>query len=223
MRAFTITTLLLLLSATSAAQQVRYVSDKQYVPLRSGAGNGYRIIHRGLPSGTRMTVSSTSPDGEWSQITTAKGTRGWIRSQYLMSDMPAALKVEAATRKADAATAKSAKLQEELKQLKAERNSLNKEVSSKSSDFDKVSKELAELKKISGKAVQLDSENRRLVEDTENLRSEAEMLQAENQRLQDKLSSEDFLNGALAVLLGVIIALVAPRLMPKKRRNSSWA
>jgi SH3 domain protein len=48
------------------------------------------------------------------------------------------------------------------------------------------------------------------------------MLQAENQRLLDKLKSEDFMNGALAVLLGVIIALITPRLVPKRRKNSGW-
>jgi SH3 domain protein len=49
------------------------------------------------------------------------------------------------------------------------------------------------------------------------------MLEAETIRLQDKLKNEDFMNGALAVLLGVIIALVAPRLVPKRRKTSSWA
>ena len=66
-------------------------------------------------------------------------------------------------------------------------------------------------------------DNRRLVVEAENLRSKVDMLEAENLRLQDKLKSEDFLDGALAVLLGVIIALVAPRLMPKRRKSSSWA
>jgi SH3 domain protein len=69
----------------------------------------------------------------------------------------------------------------------------------------------------------MDIDNRRLVDKTENLRSEVEMLQAENLRLLDKVESEDFMNGALAVLLGVIIALVAPRLVPKRRKSSSWA
>ena len=49
------------------------------------------------------------------------------------------------------------------------------------------------------------------------------MLRADNQRLRDKLESEDFMNGALAVLLGVIIALVAPRLVPRRRKHSGWA
>ena len=79
------------------------------------------------------------------------------------------------------------------------------------------------MKQISGNAIQLDIDNRRLVEESENLRSDVEMLESENQRLQDKLESEDFLNGALAVLLGVIITLVVPRLWPKRRKSSSWA
>ena len=45
------------------------------------------------------------------------------------------------------------------------------------------------------------------------------MLHAENRRLLDKVDSEDFMNGALAVLLGVIIALVAPRLVPKRAQK----
>jgi SH3 domain protein len=69
----------------------------------------------------------------------------------------------------------------------------------------------------------LDKDNRRLVEESENLRSDLEMLESERLRLQEKLESEDFMNGAMAVLLGVIIALVAPRLIPKRRKNSSWA
>ena len=71
--------------------------------------------------------------------------------------------------------------------------------------------------------MELDNENRRLIENAENLRARFDTMKAENQRLQDKLQSEDFMNGAMAVLLGAIIALVAPRLWPKRRRSSDWA
>ena len=99
---------------------------------------------------------------------------------------------------------------------------LLEELRSRDAEFNAVAQELHRLKQVSGKAEQLDIDNRRLVEKTENLRSEVDMLQAENRRLLDKVESEDFMNGALAVLLGVIIALVAPRLVPKRRKTSSW-
>lgn len=213
----------LMLSSVGHAQDVRYVSDKQYIPLRSGAGSDYRIIHRGIPSGTRLTVARTSSNGEWAEITTQRGTTGWIRTQYLMADMPAQNKLDAAQAQAAQAVQQSEALAAEVETLQAERAELLSQIDSSGSQLGSVSEELAQLKQISGNAVQLDTDNRRLVEESENLRSEVEMLEAENQRLQDKLQSEDFLNGALAVLLGVMITLVAPRLWPKRRKSSSWA
>ena len=107
--------------------------------------------------------------------------------------------------------------------LQAQRGELEEQVSTSNTELDAVAEELNQLKQISGKAVQLDADNRRLVVEAEKLRSQVEMLEAENQRLVDKLRSEDFINGALAVLLGVIITLVVPRLWPKRRRSSGWA
>jgi len=222
-RAIPLMLLTLLFIGAAQAQDVRYVSDKQFVPLRSGAGSDYRIVHRGIPSGTRLKVARTSSNGEWAEITTDRGTSGWIRTQYLMQEMPAQNKVDAAVKRAAEATAKSTALGNELSALQAQRAELEGQLDSNGSELGSVSEELAQLKKISGNAVQLDTDNRRLVLDSENLRSELEMLKAESQRLQDKLDSEEFLNGALAVLLGVIITLVVPRLWPKRRKSSSWA
>ena len=95
MQHFLIVSLLAILgSAAALAQDIRYISDTQYIPVRSGAGNEFRIIHRGIPSGTRLTVSRESEDGTWAEITTDGGTTGWVRSQYLMSSVPAKVLVD---------------------------------------------------------------------------------------------------------------------------------
>jgi SH3 domain protein len=210
-------------SCAAQAQDIRYVSDKQYIPLRSGAGSDYRVTHRGIPSGTRLTTGQVSEDGVWAEITTDRGTTGWIRTQYLMKGLPAQNKLDAATHRAEKLARQNTALATETGTLKAERVELLKQISSNDSELGSVSQELSNLKQISGNAVQLDGDNRRLVEDVENLRSEVEMLKAENLRLQDKLQSEDFINGALAVLMGVFITLVVPRLWPKRRKSSGWA
>ncbi len=215
--------LLLLLASSVSAQDTRYVSDKQYIPLRSGPGSGYRITHRGIPSGTRLTVARLSDDGLFAQITTAKGTSGWIRTQYLMTKLPAQNKLDAAIRKATNLETKNTALESETSALKTERVGVLEQIQSTDEQLEQVSRELAQLKKLSGNAVQLDTDNRRLIVETETLKSELDTHRAENQRLNDRLESEGFMNGALAVLLGVIIALVVPRLWPKRRRNSSWA
>ena len=214
---------MLFVAGAVQARDIRYVSDKQYIPLRSGAGNEYRIVHRGIPSGTKLEVARVSSDGVWAEITTERGTTGWIRSQYLMKDLPAQNKVDAAVARAEQLAERNAALTAQLEQLQGERGELLDKVTETDTQLGSVSEELAQLKQISGKAVQLDVDNRRLVVETETLRSEVEMLESENQRLQDKLRSEDFMNGAMAVLLGVIITLVVPRLWPKRRRSSSWA
>lgn len=212
-----------LLPLSIQAEEIRYVSDKQFVPLRSGAGNNYRIVHRGIPSGTRLTVNNSLADGSWSEVTMENGNSGWIQPQFLMPDLPARLKLAAITAEAKKTDARNIDLEAQLNAINAERDELLNQVTGSDFELSGVSRELHELKKISGKSVQLDKDNRRLVEESENLRSDVEMLEAERLRLQDKLESEDFMNGAMAVLLGVIIALVAPRLIPKRRKNSSWA
>ena len=223
LRTLSLFTLLTLAVTESLAQDARFVSDKQYIPLRSGPGGDYRIVHRGIPSGTSLTVARESEDGTWAEITTANGTSGWIRSQYLMTEVPAQNRLRAAEQKAEQITAANAQLKEQLAELQEERVELLNQINSTDSGYRQVAEELAQLKQVSGKAVQLDTDNRRLVEESENLRSEADMLKSENQRLQDKLDSEAFIDGALAVVLGVIITLVVPRLWPKRRKSSSWA
>lgn len=205
------------------AQDVRYVSDVQYIPLRSGPSGEYRITHRGIPSGTRLVISRKSDDDLFAEITTEKGTKGWIRTQYLMDSVPAQIKLDKAQQKVSTLESKNAELENVSSTLKTERVDVLNQIQSTDGKLDQVTKELAGLKKISGNAVQLDTDNRRLIVESETLKSDLEMVRAENQRLTDRLASDAFINGALAVLLGVIITLAAPRLWPKRRRNSDWA
>jgi len=205
-----------------AAQEVRYVSDEVFIVLHTGPGTEYRWAAK-LNPGARLRVVGSSDDGKWAEVTTARGTSGWVTSEFLTTEAPAQVRLPAAQARAEKLASANAELSAELAALKAEKAELHNKASSTDSQLDDVSKELADLKKISGKAVQLDTDNRRLVQETEHLRSEADMLEAENSRLKDKLQREDFINGALAVLLGVIITLVVPRLWPKRRKNSGWA
>ena len=220
---FATLTALMIAATSTLAQDVRYVSDQQVGPLRSGAGSQYRSVHRGIPSGTRLTVTQQSEDGDWAEITTDRGTSGWIRSQYLMTDTPAQVALDSAQQRVQPLADENAPLQSQLDALNSEKVDLLNQSTSTESDLRSVSEELTQLKQISGKAVQLDADNRRLVETSETLRASADMLESENQRLEDKLRSNAFMDGALAVLLGVIIALVAPRLWPKRKRNDGWA
>lgn len=204
------------------AQDVKYVSDKVFVVLHKGPGAEYRWAAK-LTPGTRLRVARTAEDGKWAEVTTDRGTTGWVSTEFLSTDTPAQVRLPAAEARADKLSAENAELSSQVTTLEAEKLELLNKINSSDSELGDISQQLSSLKQISGNAVQLDTDNRRLVEESENLRADVDMLEAENLRLQDKLKSEDFINGALAVLMGVFITLVVPRLWPKRRKSSSWA
>jgi len=217
-------TLIVALSAALPAQarETRYVSDEVFIVLHSGPGNEYRWLAK-LTPGSRMELARTAEEGEWAEVTTAAGTSGWVKTEFLTPRPPAQVRLADAEAKAARLAEQNQELTTRLASLRTEKTELSSELGDNSSQLEELNQELANLKQISGNAVQLDADNRRLVEESENLRSEVDMLKAENQRLTDKLQSEDFIDGALAVLLGVVITLVVPRLWPKRRRMSEWA
>jgi len=228
----------LLISAVSLAQDIRYVGGEQAIALRGGAGEDYAVVYRGIPPGTRITVARTSDDGLWADITADNGITGWIPTQNLVLQVPAPTTTTAAAKPVQGTGDTNAKLAANLAAKSAaelaggtaagvaaqtaDTTELLNRVNTCDAEFNAAAQELHQLKQVAGKAVQLDIDNHRLVEESENLRSEVGMLQAENQRLLERLASEDFMNGALAVLLGVVIALIAPRLVPQRRKNSGW-
>ncbi len=80
------------------AEELRYVSDVMYIPLRRGPSNQQDIVLNGLVSGTALTFLREETDTariKWSQVRTAEGVTGWARSQHLLSEPTAALKIEA--------------------------------------------------------------------------------------------------------------------------------
>jgi SH3 domain protein len=210
-------------STTLVAQETRYISDMVLVPIRSGPGSDYRIINRGLPSGTVLIVYGQSDDGEWIDIESPGGTRGWIPAQYLQTDPPAALLIN--------------DLRVELEQFRGERNRLVNQLDASSSEVDEAGgrvdqlesalettrAELTEIKRVSAAAIELDLMNQQLVAELESERSEADLLRLENVRLRERIANNQMLDGALAVLLGVILAVITPRLWPRKRRQDGWS
>ncbi len=110
-------------SANAAAQTV-YVSDIVYVPVRSGPGNQYRIVHQGIRTGTQMTLLEVSEDKEWTKIRTEGGLEGWMGSQHILREQPARMKLAATEAKLTASTTRIQELENELKQLRAEHSNL---------------------------------------------------------------------------------------------------
>jgi SH3 domain protein len=211
-----------LLSSPVRAQETQYISDRILVPVRSGAGGEYRILNRGLPSGTALTVFGPSEDGVWTEVETRGGTRGWVRTQYLQAEPPAALQLADMQTQLQELRSERDRLRDQLSASESEANEAGGEIDSLATELETTRTELAELKAVSGAALELDARTRRLTTDLEEERAQRELLYLENIRLQERIDTNQLIDGALAVLLGVIIAVIAPRLWPKRRRNDGW-
>ncbi|WP_435211971.1 TIGR04211 family SH3 domain-containing protein [Luminiphilus sp. nBUS_16] len=212
-----------LLPAPSFGEEQRYITDEILVPVRSGAGGEYRIVNKGLSSGTPITQFGLSEDGVWAEVETRGGTRGWLRAQYIQVDRPSQLLLEDANKAYANLEADRNKLRSLLDDSQSVAYEADGQLLEIKEKLTVSEAELSRIKQISGAAIELDSRNQLLAKNLETKRSEAELLKLENVRLQERIKSNQIIDGALAVLLGVIIMAIAPKLIPKRRRNDGWS
>lgn len=106
-----------------ALAEDRYVSDIVYMPLRADKDNQAGVLKNGLASGTKLKFVREEEDAyknKWSQVITQDGIEGWIRSQNLINEPTAALKLEAFT----SGSSNVLELQKQNMALKSELESL---------------------------------------------------------------------------------------------------
>ena len=206
----------------SAQDNARWISDDVFIVLHAGPGSNYRWLAKLIP-GTRLSELRVSTDGNWAEVETDRGTVGWVQAEYLATEPPAQVRLPAVVRQLEEAEREAMSLREALAEARSSRDDLRGNLDESSLNLQRVTEELAQLRQVSGSAIETAEINRQLVEEVASLRTNLDTLKADNQRLQERVESSAFIDGALAVLLGVIITLVAPRLWPKRKTSSSWA
>lgn len=202
--------------------EIRYVTDLIYTPIRTGPGGDYRIVNKGLPSGTQITFFGTTEDGVWAEVETRGGTRGYLRAQYLQVEIPRANQVNALEDELENAQARVSDLEAQLDASLNELTSSTEDRGTVVRNLEATQKELTEIKRISANAIQLDRLTNELTSKLEDANARNDLLKLENARLEDRIESREFRNGILAILAGIFIALVIPRLTVKRRRNDGW-
>ncbi|WP_295799571.1 TIGR04211 family SH3 domain-containing protein [uncultured Microbulbifer sp.] len=220
----TVSAAALLFSAahSQAISSDRYITDELHVPMRSGQGNEFRILHRGLPSGTKLTLLQDSPDTGWAQVRTPGGEEGWVRRQYLESEPVAKIKLEKAEERLRHIESLQGNLGGEVRRLEEENGKLTTALKSEQERATQLSRELKELKSLSADAVALNQRHQKLLNQHELLKQKQAMSEAEIQRLSGSETQKWYMYGALSVLIGAIIAMAAPHFRPRKR-HSEWA
>ena len=204
-------------SAISAAETV-YISDALTVPLRSGPSNAYRILHRGLPSGTKMEVLGRDEESGFTQIRTSRGTEGWIPTQYLVSEPIARERLIVANREIQRLNGLLKKQETQLGSLNREKGQAQQSSSGLQRQVTTLEKELADIKQISAGAIEEHATNQRLTELNERLRNEVAGLVRERDALQDNAQQRWLMIGAGLVLLGLVLGVV----IKARPRRSAW-
>lgn len=202
--------------------EIRYVTDMVRTPVRSGAGADYRILNRGLPSGTAVTYFSTSEDGVWAEIETTGGTRGWLRAQYLQTEVPIANRFSEIEQALAAATERAELAEGRLRETEELAANSDEATARLTRDLVATEEELNNIKRISANAIELDRMNQSMAMELEEIKARVDIVKLENARLEERANSNRLLQGIFAVIVGVIIALVVPRFTGKRRRIDTW-
>ena len=216
--AFTALAIMLPLQATAQSQS-GWISDVLFVPLRAGAGNQYRIVHRGLRSGTPIRILDWPEDAEWVHVQVGEN-EGWIQAQYISRTPIAATRLADQERRGEQLEGQLREAREQLNSVTRERNELAQRAREQTGSLESQGAELERLKELAADPVRLDEANRRLNEELSLLRSELDQAQAENALLRNDRTFQGWLLALATVFGGMLLGWYFKSRSSQKR--SSW-
>jgi len=211
--------LLFVLTALSAQAEPRYIDDTLFAPLRSGEGLGFRIVHKGVKSGTQVELITSNSASGYSKVRTPEGIEGWLPTRFLVREPIAKTRLASLIKEHETLEQKFSELSEQSEKTEATNITIaeqNRELLASNSS---LQAELADIKRISENAMTLDRRNSELRQFNEQLKNELEVLTAENTRLSENNERDKMLLGGGLVLSGVLIAVVIPMFKRDKRDN----
>ena len=204
----------------AAVGDVNYVSDVLNVPLRSGASTSHRIIHRGLPSGTQLTILAIDEEAGFTQVRTAGGLEGWLTSQYLIKEPIARVKLATAEQRLKNLKAKVAKEREAHASLQAEHKDALALQKTLNGRVENLTNELEELKVVSADPIKEHARNVELTQQNALLVGQVEELSTKTRQLEENVQLKWLLYGGALVLIGLIFGLV---LKKRPRQQTSYS
>ena len=199
-------------SSASFAED-RYVTDVIYIPLRSDKDNQATIIKNGLVTGTRLKLIREEDDAnknKWSQVITSEGIEGWVRSQNLIAEPTASMKLAALTSGPS-----------DMVEMQKQNIALKNELDSVKATFQSLSKEMEEIKKSPTSDINMEQENQNMHRENQMLQTERDLLKAENDQLKSSDNYKQRIYGGILIFAGVLLSFVL-QLFGKRKRRSEW-
>ena len=215
-----LTALLVLLMAGQVAAQMRYITDINYVPMRTGPGNEYRIVHRGLRTGTALVLLEEDAGNGFSRVKNGE-QEGFVPTQYLMDKPPAFRQLPAALEQARKAEVDNQKLEQMLDEREGQLRDATLELTKAEERWQQQQIEMKRLADISAEPLAIERRNQQLVEENEQLKNQLQVLAVENRQLAKDTSLRWYLFGGGTIVLGIVLGLFLPMLKVRKK-ESAW-
>ena len=200
--------------------QTRYITDINYVPMRTGPGNEYRIIHRGLRTGTALVLLEENAGNGFSRVRNGE-QEGFVLTQYLMDRPPAFRQLPAALEQAQKVAADNQTLEKMLDEREGQLRDATVELEKAKERGQQQQIEMKRLADISAEPLAIERRNQQLVEENEQLKNQLQVLQVENHQLAKDTSLRWYLFGGGTIVLGILLGLFLPMLKVRKK-ESAW-
>lgn len=191
---------LLFVSSTAAVAQTQYVTENLNTYLRRGAGDQFKISGT-IQAGEKVTVLDKKD--RYSLIRDGKNREAWILTSELTST-PSSKEL-------------TPKLQQQVEELTLKLNKID-------SDWQQRTLEMQR------RAEQADQQSSELLEQNAALKREVDILKNKNRDLEAMKDAESreimiqyFIYGGTVLGVGLLLGLLIPFLLPRRRRNNGWA
>ncbi|KOO14740.1 arylsulfatase [Vibrio xuii] len=192
-----------MLAVPAAFAQDRYISDKLFTYMHAGPSNQFRILGS-VDAGDKVRLLTNNKDTGYTQIQDSKGRKGWVESRFVTNQESMALRLP--------------KLEKELSEVKAKlanaRSSADQEKAGLVDSLETRNRQIGELEQgYSEMSQQLSASQ-----------EEVRKLRAKLDTQKDDLLLKYFMYGGGVAGIGLLLGLILPHIMPRRKRSpSGWA
>lgn len=212
--------ILLIAVSLPVCAKTAYISDQLKITMRSGESTTHKVVKM-LPSGMQVNVISQDSKTGYSKIRLSNGTTGYVLTRMLLNERPARERLAEAEEQLQVLRQEPDKLGSQLATLQDNHQALQLQYESLAQQNDQLNSEIESLRLAAAEPMRIARERDMAVEKNRQLNDELATLKLSNQRLTDKTEQNWFVIGAAAIIVGIVLGLILPRLRVRRRR-SEW-
>lgn len=208
-----------LLLVNAAVAETRFVTDQVKITLRSGESTKHKVMQM-LPSGSPLEVLNANEETGYSFVRTEEGDTGYVLTRLLIETPSARQRLAAAEQRLAELQQEPEKITSKLVALQTQYDELKTNYEKAENDNRNLKTQLEEIRSTATNAVKIADERNMLRKRVAALNGEVGELNLDNQDLRNQSERKWFMMGAGAIIVGILLGLILPRLRFRRRRDT---